>query len=94
MKKLLPIGSVVLLNDAEKRLMVGGWLPETEDKKKYDYIGFYYPEGYIDSKQIFAFNHEQITRIDYVGFVDAEFQLFMKRVSDEVETINDTNESQ
>jgi hypothetical protein len=85
MKKLLPIGSVVLLDDAEKRLMVCGWLPETEDKQKYDYIGCYYPEGYIDAEQIFAFNHEQIKRVDYIGFADAEFQLFVQRVSDELE---------
>jgi hypothetical protein len=90
MKKLLPIGSVVLLNEAEKRLMIFGWLPETEEKQRYDYIGCYYPEGFIDADQNFLFNHEQISKIDYIGFADVEFQLFVQRVSDELEkhTIN------
>jgi len=85
MKNLLPIGSVVLLNDAEKRLMVNGWYPEAQDVKTYEYMGCFYPEGFIDVEHIFLFNHEDIDKVDYVGFADAEFQMFAKRVSDELE---------
>ena len=59
---LLPIGSVVLLNDSEKRVMIMGFCQaKPEDTTKvYDYCGCLYPEGYMDSEHIYLFNHEQI----------------------------------
>jgi len=93
MKKLLPVGSVVLLKAAEKRLMVCGWMPQTEENGQFDYSGVFYPEGFIDSTQIFVFNHEDIIKIDYIGLMDAEFQMFTKRLSDELEKNPDNDAS-
>ena len=84
MKNLLPMGSVVLLKDAEKKLMIVGWLPESESGEKHDYIGCFYPEGFVDVEHIFLFNQDDVARVDFIGFTDAEFQLFAKRVSDEL----------
>ena len=56
MKKLqlLPIGSVVLLEGAEKRLMICGRIQtDTATGTTYDYSGCLYPDGIIDSSQIY-----------------------------------------
>lgn len=46
------------------------------DEKTYDYIAIPYPEGYIDSETMFLFMQEDIENVSFVGFVDAELQVF------------------
>jgi hypothetical protein len=84
-KDLLPNGSVVLLKNADKRLMICGWYPMSKAEQVYDYASYLYPEGYIDSEQIYLFNHDDIERVDFIGFVDAEYQMFASAVSIEME---------
>ena len=52
-EKYLPIGSVVLLKNATKRLMVTGFLVSSKEfpEKVFDYSGCLYPEGIITSEQ-------------------------------------------
>jgi hypothetical protein len=84
--ELLPIGSVVLLKEGEKRLMIYGIKQVYgEDNQIYDYIGCLYPEGNIGEEYNYLFNHEDIERVDFVGFVDAEFQLFRQQLAKELE---------
>ena len=84
MKKLqlLPIGSVVLLEGAEKRLMICGRIQtDTATGTTYDYSGCLYPDGIIDSSQLYMFNNENIKTIFFVGFQDLEefqFRRFME----------------
>ena len=92
-KEFIPNGSVVLLKEGTKRLMVVGWYPVTEDGEKYDYMGCFYPEGFIDMDHIFLFNHEDIDKIDFIGFVDAEFQLLAQQVVDEMSERAEENDS-
>ena len=74
-KQLLPNGSVVTLKGATKKLMTIGIEVEMEgDEKTYDYIAIPYPEGYIDSETMFLFMH--IENVSFVGFVDAQLQVF------------------
>lgn len=69
MGKYLPIGSVVLLKNAEKKLMIYGCnQKDTGNDKIYDYIGCLYPEGNIDPKHTYVFNHDQIERVYFIGF--------------------------
>ena len=76
-KQLLPNGSVVTLKGATKKLMTIGIEVEMEgDEKTYDYIAIPYPEGYIDSETMFLFMQEDIENVSFVGFVDAEMQVF------------------
>ena len=76
-KQLLPNGSVVTLKGATKKLMTIGIEVEMEgDEKTYDYIAIPYPEGYIDSETMFLFMQEDIENVSFVGFVDAELQVF------------------
>lgn len=84
-KELLPNGSVVLLKEADKRLMICGWYPITEEKQIFDYASYLYPEGYVDAEQIYLFNHDDIERVDYVGFVDAEYQVFAAAIAEQMD---------
>lgn len=72
-KELLPIGSVVLLKDATKRLMIYGvGQTDQRDDVEYDYIGVMYPEGNMGDGTQYLFNHSDISRIDFRGFEDSE----------------------
>ncbi|MCD8103790.1 MAG: DUF4176 domain-containing protein [Lachnospiraceae bacterium] len=80
-KDLLPIGSVVLLKNAQKRLMIFGIGQRDENKgKDYDYIGVMYPEGSMGEGSQFLFNHGDIDRIFFRGFEDEERSAFLDRV--------------
>ncbi len=81
---LLPIGSVVLLNDSEKRVMIMGFCQaKPEDTTKvYDYCGCLYPEGYMDSEHIYLFNHEQINQIYSVGYMEEEQFAFREKITE------------
>lgn len=84
---LLPVGSIVLLQGGEKRLMIYGLLQmHNEDKKVYDYIGCYYPEGYISQEHAFLFNTDDIKEVCYVGFVDSEYQIFNEKLKEMIES--------
>lgn len=79
MRTLLPIGSVVLLEGAEKRLMICGRLQtDVSTGKTYDYSACLYPEGVLDSKEFFMFNNENIKKLYFVGFQDEEELGFSK----------------
>ena len=86
-KKLFPIGTVVLLKNAEKELMIIGILP-ISDNKKYDYLGVMYPEGYINDKYIFLFNHEDIAKVKYLGYMDSSYQVFRSGLNSILEKEN------
>lgn len=86
MEKYLPIGTVVLLTKAEKRVMITGYFPmikkETEEEK-YDYSGCLFPEGILDINQTLVFNHEQVEYVYYYGLIDEEQKDFMKTLFEE-----------
>lgn len=73
--KYLPIGSVVLIKNAKKRLMITGFAVKGKEMNNdiYDYVGCLYPEGAIDSKKNILFNHDQIEKIFCVGYIDEEW---------------------
>lgn len=78
MKDLLPVGSVVLLKDATKKLMIIGILQVKPDENKiYDYLGVPYPEGYIGEANNFLFYHEDINDIIFTGYENSEREDFM-----------------
>lgn len=83
-KELLPIGTIVRLKDAEKRMMIFG-IKQTnteEGEKEYDYIGVMYPEGYLGGEYQFLFNHEDIETIYYRGFEDGERGEFISKLAE------------
>ena len=95
-EKYLPLGSVVLLKGAKKRVMVIGFMctsNETGDKI-FDYMGCLYPEGVINSQHSLMFNHDQIERIDNVGFSDVEEKSFKNKLNDLVVRAQADNSSE
>lgn len=78
--RFLPIGTVVLLKDAKKELMITGYciFPTgtqikdgkeiTPEKQMYEYGGCPYPEGILDSNTINAFDHNQIDKVLFMGY--------------------------
>ena len=85
--KFLPIGTVVLLKGAKRKVMITGFLsvsPETGDKI-FDYSGCPYPEGFLNYNQVCVFNHSQIDKIFFSGFVNPEELVFKKKLNDQLE---------
>ena len=68
MKELLPVGSIVKLNDILKgELMVMGYDKEYEGEI-FDYIGVLYPGGFVNEGSCFVFNQETISEVVYTGY--------------------------
>lgn len=87
-RRLLPIGSVVLLSGGRKRVMICGRLLTREGEDTiYDYVGCYYPEGIVDPKAMSFFHHEMISRVYFMGFQDAEELKFHEMVLDKLEKL-------
>lgn len=85
---LLPIGSVVLLKNGEKKLMIIGIMQNDKrhKKKNYDYLGELYPEGHLgEGVHQYLFNHEDIHAVIFRGYEDAERAEFLKNLSDTFE---------
>ena len=84
-EKYLPIGTVLMLKDAKKRIMIIGYLPVgNKDGKNevYDYAACLYPEGIISSDKTLLFNHDQIGEIYFIGNNDEEAKLFIEKIKD------------
>ncbi len=81
-QKFLPLGTVVLLKNGKKKIMITGYccVGEEHKDKMFDYAGCMYPEGIISSKQSLMFNHEDIDKVYYVGYVDEESNLFTNKL--------------
>lgn len=80
-KELLPIGSIVILRGAEKRLMIFGVKQRNKDDGlEYDYIGVVYPEGNMGEGTQFVFNHESIEKVFFKGFEDEERETFIEKL--------------
>lgn len=78
MKKFLPIGSVVLLKESQKRIMiVGVKQKQANSDKVWDYSACLYPEGILDPEKLFLFDTEQIERLYFIGLQDGEGLAFL-----------------
>lgn len=89
-QKYLPIGTVVMLKGGKKRAMITGFCAVSGEHKDrtFDYSGCLYPEGFLSSNQTLLFNHEQIDKIYYLGFVDDEEKTFKERLNKMMEDIS------
>ena len=84
----LPIGTVVLLKGAKRKVMIMGYAQKEESNDKiWDYCGCAFPIGVISSKKNLLFNNDQIEEVVYVGHVDEESKIFMKQLEAEMEEI-------
>ncbi len=84
MKNYLPIGTVVLLKNGSKKVMIYGRRQSrvTEPDREYDYIACLYPEGNIDENYMYLFDHESIDQVVYRGYSDAEEEAFINKMNE------------
>lgn len=82
-KDLLPIGSVVMLKNAKKPLMIFGikQLASEKPDEEFDYIGVLYPEGNMGSQFQYLFNHEDIVEVLFTGYETEERKQFLNELS-------------
>lgn len=83
-KNFLPVGTVVILNDATKKLMITGFCSMTPGHKGelFDYTGCLYPEGLLSSDQICLFNNDQIKEVFFKGYESDEETEFKKKLAE------------
>lgn len=82
-KGLLPIGTVVLLKNSTKRVMIIGVLQRQIKEAGdiiWDYSACFYPEGYMGPDKTFLFNAEQIEKVYAVGYQDQEQFDFKEKI--------------
>ncbi len=100
-EKFLPIGTIVLLEGATKRMMITGYcsaVPE-DPNRVYDYVGCLFPEGNLAGEDVALFDHDQIGTISYMGLVDDEFKALDLEIknslaSDQTESKPDNGQQQ
>lgn len=96
MEKFLPIGTVILMKNATKTLMITGYcssVPEQLDKV-YDYVGCLFPEGNLAGDDVALFNHDQIGTIVHMGLNNQEFQELNNKIVAATSTENNTANQQ
>ena len=92
--KYLPIGSVVMLDGGEKRVMITGYACTSDDEPDvvYDYMGCLFPEGIVSTDENLLFNHDQILVLYHLGLIDEEEEDFMDDLEDMLENGTSTDE--
>lgn len=81
-RDLLPIGSVVMLRNGKKRVMIFGVKQtDTNTNKEYDYISVLYPEGNMGETGQFLFNHSDIDEVYFRGCEDEEREEFIENLA-------------
>ena len=102
-EKFLPIGTVVLLKGGKKEVMITGFcivptgtqiVKDNEIKpqgKMYDYGACAYPEGILESNTSYAFNHDQIDKILFMGYETEKQQEFSKMLNGGLKILEEKN---
>ena len=80
-ENMLPIGSVVLLKDGKKKIVIMGvmQIKPMDDGRSliYDYMGVPYPEGFMGRETGLLFNHDKIQEVFFIGYSDPERENFV-----------------
>lgn len=83
-EKYLPVGTVVLLQNGTKRVMINGFctMDANNPNRIFDYSGVLFPEGSLSSDQTLLFDHNQIVRVDHMGLEDEEERTFKVKLKE------------
>lgn len=76
MNMILPIGSVVMLKNGTKPVMIFGYMQhsKTHPQEMADYIGVPYPEGNINIAAQVGFQMTDIKEVLFEGYKDESFE--------------------
>lgn len=84
----LPLGSIVLLKDAKRYVVVIGYtVVEEGSKEVWDYLGCAYPIGVVDPTKNLLFNKDQIKEVIFTGFRDEEGRRFRNKLTESLKKI-------
>ena len=90
MTNYLPLGSIVLLDNGEKMLLIYGRAQkQTGQTIVYDYLGCLFPEGNISSEFTYLFNHNDIKEVVFTGYSDEADKEFIKMIQENLQQLND-----
>lgn len=96
--ELLPVGSVVLLKNAQKKIVIIGLMPikhlDSGEDVAYDYIGVPYPEGYIGQESAMLLMHESIEEVVFIGYSNDERTTMIEAVQKIADTADETIRNQ
>ena len=84
-EKYLPLGIRVMLKNGKHKAMIIGYCAKLESDENapfYDYIGCLFPEGIFTFEEALVFNHSNIEKIHYMGYIDAEVRKFDKKLKE------------
>ena len=97
---LLPVGSVVLLKNALKKIMIIGLMPikhtESGEDIAYDYVGVPYPEGYVGQESAMLFMHKNIEETVFTGYSDDERNILVEafqKLLDQTDNVINNNDN-
>lgn len=86
--EFLPIGSVVLLKNATRKILIIGFAQIEENSNKiWDYVGCAYPIGVISNDTTLLFDKEEIAEVISLGYSDDEDKQFRKDLEENVNKI-------
>lgn len=90
-KGLLPIGTVVILEDGTKKVMITGYYSKAEGENKiYQYNGCIFPEGFMEN--VFClFDQSQIVEVFYKGLENDEYENYVKDISSKLSNSSSQN---
>jgi len=76
--KFLPIGTVCSVIGKNNKVMITGFfsIEYTGNIKMFDYKGCVYPEGLLLENKSCSFNHSDIEKIDYLGYITEDYKKF------------------
>ena len=77
LKKYMPLGSIVSLNDEIKYMIIGYNCANGKD-----YLACVFPFGISEEYGFFEFNHSDITKIYNVGYINEQSNFYRNRLLD------------
>jgi len=81
-KKNLPIGSVVILEGKERKLMITGYRSKASGEDiVYDYNGILFPEGLMENRYA-LFNADDIVEVFYEGLKNENYDKYIKTINE------------
>lgn len=80
-KKFLPIGTIVLLEESEEKVLIAGYLIGNQNYT-YDYCGYRYPIGRTNKNSTLYFDKRDIIKVVSVGYIDDEVIVNSKKIEE------------
>ncbi|WP_042221355.1 DUF4176 domain-containing protein [Oceanobacillus manasiensis] len=87
--EILPIGSVVRLENGDLKLMILNRAPLYNQDGVigyFDYSACVYPAGKIE-EQVYFFNAENVAEVYFKGYVDEQEEVFQKEYDERIKQI-------